>query len=141
MSLHNYIEKLRAKPVRERERIAIVATVIGFFIFVGIWIVSFREMNKSTEQPVDQTSASLNDLKNNFQDGKDSIQNMMQQLPSQTGAAGTDAANGADTSGIDNSTGVTAPAPDATMQNPGGNTSGDNNNQSSPDKPGVPQLP
>lgn len=109
MSLHNYIEKLRAKPVRERERIAVIATAIGFAVIFLIWIVSFNEMNKPVEQPVDQTSASLNDLKNNFQTGKDSIQNMMQQLPNQ---AGTD----------NNSAGTAPPASDASLQNPGNNT-------------------
>ena len=33
MSLHNYIEKLRAKPVRERERIAVIATAVGFAVY------------------------------------------------------------------------------------------------------------
>lgn len=83
MSLHNYIEKLRAKPVRERERIAVIWTAIGFALIFLIWIVSFKEMNKPTEVPVDQTSASLNDLKDNFQTGKDSIQDMMQEIPNQ----------------------------------------------------------
>jgi len=85
MSLHNYIEKLRAKPVRERERIAVIATAVGFVLILVIWVISFKEMNKQAEPQADQTSASLNDLKTNFQTGKDSIQNMMQQLPSQTG--------------------------------------------------------
>jgi hypothetical protein len=140
MSLHNYIEKLRAKPVRERERIAVIATAVGFAVIFLIWIVSFNEMNKPAEQPVDQTSASLNDLKNNFQTGKDSIQNMMQQLPNQTGAAGTG-----------NSAGNAAPAPEATLQNPvnsdNNQSVGSDNNQpvnsASPDQKnnGVPQLP
>jgi len=125
MGLHDYIEKLRAKPVRERERIAVIATAIGFAMIFLIWVVSFKEMNKPVEQPVDQTSASLNDLKNNFDQGKDSIQNMMQDLPNQTGAMETGAANGVDNSGTDNS-----------ASNQDNNTLQDNQNNQS-----VPQLP
>jgi hypothetical protein len=134
MIFKDYIQKLQQKPVRERERIAVVVTIIGFFIFVGIWIISFNEMNKQSEQPVDETSASLNDLKTNFQTGKDSIQNMVQQLPGQTGATGTGVNNGAGDSlqnPVDNSIpgnsldgGTTGPA--------------ENNNQN---KDSVPQLP
>lgn len=146
MSLHNYIEKLRAKPVRERERIAVIATAVGFAVIFLIWIVSFNEMNKPADVQADPTSASLNDLKNNFQTGKDSIQNMMQQLPGQTGATGTDGTNGAaNVPGTDNSVGNTLPAPpNENLQNPADSTN--NNppmNSSAPDqkKNGVPQLP
>jgi len=89
MSLKDYIHKIQQKPVRERERIAVIWTAIGFSIILLIWIVSFREMNKPVETQADQTSASLNDLKTNFQEGKDSIQDMMQELPNQTGADGS----------------------------------------------------
>ena len=126
MSLHNYIEKLRAKPVRERERIAVIATAAGFALIFLIWIVSFKEMNKPAEQAVDPTSASLNDLKNNFQDDKDSIQDMMQQLPSQTGAADMN-------SDIENS----LPGLDENTQN-AENSLENNIDQNNP---GVPQLP
>lgn len=116
MSLHNYLEKLRAKPVHERKRIAVIATAIGFFIILVIWVVSFNEMNKPAETQVDPTSASLDDLKDNFQDnfqtGKDSIQNMMQELP----------------------------APDATLQNPVDNIIPENNSGEE-QKNSVPQLP
>ena len=81
MNLHNYLEKLRAKPVHERKKIAVVATAAGFLIILAIWVVSFNEMNKPAENQVDPASASLNDLKDNFQTGKDSIQNIMQELP------------------------------------------------------------
>jgi len=116
MSLHSYIEKLRAKPVRERERIAVIATAVGFSIILLIWVVSFKEMNKPSEQPVDQTSASLNDLKNNFQNGKDSIQNMMQQLPNQMGTAPTD-----------NSVNSVSPSPNDNTNNSDGSQNMDNN--------------
>jgi hypothetical protein len=81
MSIKNYIHKLQQKPVHQRERIAVVATMVGFFIFAGIWILSLKEMSRPGETPMDESSASLNDLKNNFQTGKDSIQDMMQQSP------------------------------------------------------------
>ncbi|HLM83697.1 MAG TPA: hypothetical protein VK254_00595 [Candidatus Bathyarchaeia archaeon] len=126
MNLHDYIEKLRAKPTREKERIAVIGTVVGFFIFLGIWMLSFKEMNKSAEPQVDQASASLNDLKNNFQDGKDSIQNMMQQLPDQASPA----------TPTDNSEENTLPASNDSLQNPADNTG--NNDQN---KYNVPALP
>lgn len=129
MGLQNYIEKLRAKPIRERERIAVIGTGIAFaFIFI-IWIVSFKEMNKPIEQPVDQSSANLNDLKMNFQEGKDSIQDMMQQLPSQTGEFETDS----------NDVGGQLPEVSEDQQIPSNNVEEDvNTNQDSPE---LPQLP
>jgi predicted PurR-regulated permease PerM len=134
MSLHNYLEKLRAKPIHERKRIAVIATAAGFLVILVIWVVSFNEMNKPAETQVDPASASLNDLKDNFQDnfqtGKDSIQNMMQELPSQTG---TDATSGTGNPAADNSAGIVLPTPSAdSIQNM------DNNNQN---KDSVPQLP
>lgn len=128
MNLHNYLEKLRAKPVHERKKIAFFATAVGFLVILVIWVVSFKEMNKPAETQVDPASASLNDLKDNFQDnfqtGKDSIQNMMQELPA-GGAGGT--------TGTDNSAGTALPTPSAdSIQNM------NNNNQN---KDSVPQLP
>jgi hypothetical protein len=152
MNLHEYVEKLRAKPVRERERIAVIATAVGFAMIFLIWIVSFNEMNKPAETQADSTSASLNDLKNNFQTGKDSIQNMMQQLPTSpagepsqalppeeaVGSDATDSMNSASMPGMDNGAGNTLPDPDAFFQNPDDNLNKNDNNQ---DKPSVPQLP
>gem|GEM_PF-1479901 len=125
MNIKDYISKLQQKPVRERERIAVIATAVGFLVILVIWVVSFKEMNKSAETQVDPASASLNDLKDNFQDnfqtGKDSIQNMMQELPA--GEAG----------------GAAAPAPSAdSIQNMDNSLDNNKNNQ---DKPSVPQLP
>lgn len=140
MSLKDYIHKLQQKPVRERERIAVIATAVGFAVIFLIWIVSFKEMNKPAETQADPTSASLNDLKNNFQTGKDSIQNMMQQLPSQTGSNATDGTNGASVPAADNGAGNAAPAPDSNSQNPG-NGLDNNSTQNNQDKPSVPQLP
>ncbi|MFH0930223.1 MAG: hypothetical protein V1814_03150 [Candidatus Moraniibacteriota bacterium] len=136
MNIKDYIHKLQQKPVHERKRIAVIATAAGFLVILVIWVVSFNEMNKSAETQIDPASASLNDLKDNFQDnfqtGKDSIQNMMQELPSQTGATGTD-----------NSAGTVLPAPSAdSIQNMDNssdiNNPAENNNQN---KNSVPQLP
>lgn len=136
MSLHDYLEKLRAKPVHERKRIAVVATAVGFSIILAIWVVSFNEMNKPAETQVDPASASLNDLKdnfqNNFQTEKDSIQNMMQELPAEEVGGAT---------GTDNGAGTVLPAPDATLQNPNKGLDNNSNNQNNQDKPSVPQLP
>ena len=143
MNLNEYIEKLRAKPVRERERIAVIATAVGFAVIFLIWIVSFNEMNKPVETQADPTSASLNDLKNNFQTGKDSIQNMMQQLPSQTGSGATDSTNGASVPGVDNSAGNTLPAPNENLQNPVDSTNNNPPASNAPDQKNnsLPQLP
>ena len=135
MNLKEYIYKLQQKPVHERKRIAVVATAAGFLIILLIWIVSFKEMNKPAETQTDETSASLNDLKTNFQTGKDSIQNMMEQLPSQTGTTGTD--NGAGTA-------VPAASSVDSIQNMDSsnviNSPAENNNQNQ-NKDSVPQLP
>ena len=143
MSLKAYIHKLQQKPVRERERIAVIATAVGFAVIFLIWIVSFNEMNKPVETQADPTSASLNDLKNNFQTGKDSIQNMMQDLPSQTGSATTDSTNSASVPGTDNSAINTLPAPNDNLQNPVGNTNNSpaDNGASDQKNNSVPQLP
>ncbi|MDD3487713.1 MAG: hypothetical protein PHF35_05085 [Candidatus Moranbacteria bacterium] len=90
MSINNFIHKLQQKPVRERERIAVAVTIVGFFIFAGIWVLSLREMGQSADQNADQGAASLEDLKNNLETGKDSIQNMMQNVPSGTGATNSE---------------------------------------------------
>jgi predicted PurR-regulated permease PerM len=141
MSLQSYIEKLRAKPVHERKRIAIGVTIVGFFLFAAIWVVSLKEMNKSVEPQADQTSASLNDLKNNFQDnlqtGKDSIQNMMQQLPSEASPAAPTDNSGAQPSNDSLNSNDSATNPESILAPTENNSSGQNNQ----DKPAVPQLP
>lgn len=134
MNISGYIEKLRTKPTRERERIAVIATGVSFVIIFLIWLVSFNEMNKETQlQPEESSAASLNDLKNNFQGGKDSIQQMMEQLPGQTGTARTNNTNGANNTGMDDSTGNN-------FQNSADN-SGVGNNNDAQNKESVPQLP
>lgn len=88
MRIREYIHNLQQRPVRERERIAIGATAVGFAIILVIWLVSFREMNREMEPQVDEMTTGIDDLKMNFQEGKDSIQDMMEQFPSQTGTGG-----------------------------------------------------
>ncbi|MCX6762774.1 MAG: hypothetical protein NT093_03245 [Candidatus Moranbacteria bacterium] len=127
MNLKEYIHKLQQKPVHERKRIAAIATAAGFLIILLIWVVSFKEMNKPAETQTDETSASLNDLKTNFQTGKDSIQNMMEQLPSQTGTTGTE-----------NGTGNMLPIPSTSPTQNVDNNPAQNNIQN---KDSVPQLP
>ena len=124
MGLHGYIEKLRNKPVREREKIAIIATAVGFAFILIIWIISFNEMNKAAQPQADETSASLNDLKTNFQTGKDSIQNMMNQLPSQAETTGVDTTSGTNNLGTGSSAAEVPSAPGVdSNQNIGNNPS------------------
>ncbi len=140
MNLKDYICKLQQKPVHERKRIAVIATAAGFLIILVIWVVSFNEMNKSNGSQPSGTSASLDDLKTNFQTGKDSIQNMMQETPSQTGTTETDKST---------QDAVSAPSTDSNQNTDNGNVinnpsektsdnSVENNIQS---KDSVPQLP
>jgi len=99
MSLHDYLEKQRARPEQERRRLAVIWTAIAFAIILAIWAVSFREMTKPEEvQQADPAAAGLNELKNNFDQGKDSIENMMQSLPSQT--TPTETENGQDSQNV-----------------------------------------
>jgi hypothetical protein len=127
MSLKEYIYNLQQRPERERKRIAVIATAVCFSIILLIWIVSFSEMNKSNEvQAPDQASQSLNDLKTNFQEGKDSIQNMIQDLPGETAPTGSP--NAIPSNGNLN-TGDNMPSPDSTSEDI------QNKNES------VPQLP
>lgn len=136
MSLKDYIHNLQQRPEKERERIAYLWTAIGFSVILLIWFISFREMNKPVEAPVDQMSASLQDLKANFQEEEDSIQNMMQNLPSETGSTETEnigAPTGDDSLNMDNNS----------LQNPSNIPEEDNNSSGQNDqkKPSVPPLP
>jgi hypothetical protein len=83
MGLQEYLEKLRQKPAREKDRIAIIATAIAFLIFFGIWLVSFSESDKQVAP--DQSSSTINDqlgdLKNSIGQGKQSIQDLIQNPP------------------------------------------------------------
>jgi hypothetical protein len=136
MNLKDYIHKLQQKPVHERKRIAVIATAAGFLIILVIWVVSFNEMNKSNGSQPDGTSTSLDDLKTNFQTGKDSIQNMMQAAPSQTGTTETDKSMSTPSTNSNQNTdnGNTTSNPSEKTSN----SSVENNIQS---KDSVPQLP
>ncbi|OGI27172.1 MAG: hypothetical protein A2359_01405 [Candidatus Moranbacteria bacterium RIFOXYB1_FULL_43_19] len=86
MNINNYIDKLRAKSVRERERIAVIATGVAFAVVLVIWLLSFSEMNKN-ESPEPATSPvtnQLEDLKKNIGNDRQSIQDMIESLPQNT---------------------------------------------------------
>jgi hypothetical protein len=88
MNIGDYIEKLKKKPEREKERVAIIATAISFVVILVIWLISFSETNRSLEE--NNNSAAQNqfqNLNNNLKEGKQSIQNMLQQVPSQADMA------------------------------------------------------
>jgi hypothetical protein len=109
VSTSDYLEKLRRKPAREKERIAIFATAVAFLFFLGIWMVSFSETTKENSESQAASSAlssQLEDLKGSVGQGKQSIQNMMQGAQ-QSGAnlnnPGTAQNLGSDTSPVDNS--------------------------------------
>ncbi|PIX90532.1 MAG: hypothetical protein COZ28_03250 [Candidatus Moranbacteria bacterium CG_4_10_14_3_um_filter_44_15] len=89
MNLNNYIEKLRIKPQREREKIAVIATAVSFAIIFLIWLVSFNEMNKPVQSEAENQPGQLEDLKSDFSSGKASIEEMFRELP-QKGSLGQD---------------------------------------------------
>lgn len=88
MKISDYIEKLRKKPEKEKERVAIIATAISFLLILAIWMISFSETNRGLEaenSPNAQTQ--FQNLNNNFKEGKQSIQDMLQQVPDQSNLA------------------------------------------------------
>lgn len=126
MSIQDYIRKQQQRPEHERKRLAVIWTAAAFAVILLIWIVSFREMNKPAEVQADPSAASLNELKNNFNQGKDSIEDMMEQMPEQAMPAdNTDTMSGNDSLNTDNS------------QMPAGSPE----NNGSQINPSVPQLP
>lgn len=118
MNFSEYIEKLRRKPARERERIAVIATGLAFLVILGIWVVSFSESNKQSTAtaPSPEISNQMDDLKNDFEQGKQSIQDMLQSLPQ-------------DTSAMDNSAGVDQGAQANGTQDTDNNVANDLQNQ------------
>ncbi len=142
MNINDYIEKLRTKPVHQRERIVIAATVVSFLIILVIWLVSFSEMNKEGQTDANPSAVDqLNGLKNNVGESKKSIEEMWNQMPGQNGTSapdqtginannsnGTDSAN----SGQNSPTDQSQPSPTSTPPQPQ-----DNNQQNS----AIPQLP
>ena len=122
MRINDYIDKLRAKPVRERERIAVIATGIAFAVVLVIWLVSFSEMNKNgnPEPASSPVTNQLEDLKKNIGSDRQSIQDMLQSLPQ---------------SSDQNS------APSGNPQNNGSESQNQNVNDSQNSQPEIPSLP
>lgn len=91
MNINDYIEKLKNKPVHQRERIVIAATAVSFLIILVIWLVSFSEMNKAGQTDANPSAVDqLNGLKGNVSDSKKSIEEMWNQIPSQDGTSALD---------------------------------------------------
>jgi hypothetical protein len=85
MNISDYIEKLKRKPEKEKEKIAIIATAVSFVIILAIWLISFSETNRSLEEKNSPNAQNqFQNLNSNLKEGKQSIQNMLQQIPSQT---------------------------------------------------------
>lgn len=85
MNISDYIEKLKSKPERHREKIAVIATGVTFFLIFLIWMVSFSETNKMPDEAQSSTvSDSLEDLRSGIKEDKQSIQEMMEDLPADT---------------------------------------------------------
>ena len=91
MNINDYIEKLKSKPVHQRERIVIAATAVSFLIILVIWLASFAEMNKAGQTDANPSAVDqLNGLKGNVSDSKKSIEEMWKQIPSQDGTSALD---------------------------------------------------
>lgn len=82
MSLHDYVEKLKSKPERQRERIAVIATGVTFFLIFLIWLVSMSEADKAANEKQQSSAANqIDEFKNSIGRDKQSIEEMMQSLP------------------------------------------------------------
>lgn len=82
MNIGDYIEKLRARPEGQKEKIAIAATAVSFLIVLTIWLISFSEANKaSSEEQNSPAPDQLEDLRNSFGQDKQSIEEMIENLP------------------------------------------------------------
>ena len=89
MQFKEYIRRLQNKPEHQRRRIAIIATAVSFGLVLIVWLVSFSEMNKKAREDREKSSQSLEELeglKEEFGEGKKSIQEMFERLPSDGGA-------------------------------------------------------
>jgi len=134
MNINDYIEKLRNKPVHQRERIVIAATVVSFLIILVIWLVSFSEMNKEGQADANPSAVDqLNGLKNNVGDSKKSIEEMWNQMPGQSGTGMPDQ----NSVNADNPSGTNSAGSANSGQNPSTDQPQDNNQQNS----AIPQLP
>jgi hypothetical protein len=135
MSIDNFIEKLRSRSPKERERIAFLATGVSFAIILVIWLISFSEMNKKS--PVEGDALTIDQLKNlkdSATESKKSIEEMWNQMPGEGDlnniAPPPDSAGG-DASGAPNSGQNEGPAGNQ-IQDP---SSGQNNQQEIPSLP------
>jgi len=145
MNINDYIEKLRNKPVHQRERIVIAATVVSFLIILVIWLVSFSEMNKEGQADANPSAVDqLNGLKNNVGDSKKSIEEMWNQMPGQSGtgmpdqnSVNVDNPSGTNSAGSANSGQSSAADQPQQPPTPPQSQPQDNNQQNS----AIPQLP
>jgi hypothetical protein len=84
MRLKEHIASIQQKPQHQRERIAVIATAVAFLVILAIWLLTFSEMNKSTQPAVDSSATDqLNDLKSSAGEGKKSIEEMWSEMPTQ----------------------------------------------------------
>jgi len=113
VNINDYLEKLRQKPEKQRERIAIGATAAAFLIVLVIWLVSFSENSKP---PADQSTSGVSDqlqnLKDSFGQDKQSIQDMMQNLPQQGDLTGNSVSGDTGAGAADQSSNSDQSAPD-----------------------------
>ena len=127
MRIKDYIRGLQQKPEHQRERIAVIATAVSFLIILVIWLVTFSEMNGDKEpESASPADTKLQDIESGVKEGKKSIEEMWNQVPSQDVLPGNNGTGGA--SGLEN-----------------GNGSGDGGNVQSGDKEAtdgeIPKLP
>jgi len=148
VNLNDYIEKLRMKPARERERIAVIATGVSFAVILVIWLVSFSEMNKSASSEAGSVPVQdqLEELKKNAGESKQSIEEMMQSLPQgSTGLENLDNLGaGSQKTGTKNQSQDTNNSQDNQLvpsQDQGESAPAATNNGQKSNQPGIPNLP
>lgn len=86
MNINDYLEKLRSRPERQKEKIAVAATAVGVGLLFVIWLMSFSETNKVSNEAQQNISAEnqLEDMKNSISRDQQSIEEMMGNLPEET---------------------------------------------------------
>jgi hypothetical protein len=133
MKIKDYIKTLQQKPEHQREKIAVIATAISFLIILVIWLVTFSEMNGGSESkeisPADQK---LQDLKSDVGKGKQSIEEMWNQVPGQINSPENDTGIGGSEQGSGDGT-----------ENKNASGAGGNNQDKKENTEGneIPQLP
>jgi len=82
MWINNYIEKLRARPEGQRERIAVAATAASFLVIFAIWLLSFQETDRGLAEEQNQPVENyLEEMRKNSAAEEQSIEEMIQGLP------------------------------------------------------------